>query len=257
MHENATHDSSITFTDPGATCIDDLLHCAHLEDCVLPVTVSGDEVDLNVIGTYWIHYHCTSPAGYTLTLPREVIVEDIVCPTCAFAADDSDNITIEASFPYDATDHRPSCTDDCGYSSDLNCVETPTVATIISNNVDVEKTGTWQVVYNAVDYHGNTCHGSRIIRTVNVVDTMKPIIGLQFNANTSAVRVSSHTGGSSSVSYNPPTTNPAKDHFQDYSSLMAITGSSSISWLLSATAAVVACVAMFAGSKNKNAFVPV
>jgi len=248
MRMDGTHDETQQFVDPGATCVDDLLHCAAPEDCSLAVVTSGDQVDLTVIGTYWIHYHCASPAGFNVTLPREVRVEDNTCPTCSFAVNDSSTITIEASFPYDATTHRATCSDNCGFNSDPKCQVVSTPAAIVSDDVDVEKIGIYHVTFNAVDHHGNQCHNSRAIRTVVVADTMKPIIGLAFNADT---LITPHSGGASSATYNPPSYNPARDNF---GALMAISGSSS-SWLFAGAAAIVG-VALFAARSTKGPTAP-
>jgi len=125
-------------------------------------------------------------------------------------------------------------------------VSTP--AAIVSDDVDVEKIGIYHVTFNAVDHHGNQCHNSRAIRTVVVADTIKPIIGLAFNADT---LITPHSGGASSATYNPPSYNPARDNF---GALMAISGSSS-SWLFAGAAAIVG-VALFAARSTKGPTAP-
>jgi hypothetical protein len=249
IHEDATHDETKKFNDPGATCTDDLLHCKHPSDCDLPVRISGDQVDLTVVGTYWVHYHCISPAGFNATLPRQVVVEDKTCPKCAYekknAKDKSDpaSITVEASFPYMPGDYRPTCEDECGFSADPKCAKHSVPASIISNDVDVEKTGKYHVEFNAADHHGNRCHESRVILTVTVVDTMRPIIGLQIHPNEPPHSPS--TGGVSSATFktHKGEENPARTHFQ----FMANAGTSSgRSSSLAAAAVAVIGVALLA-----------
>jgi hypothetical protein len=82
-------------------------------------------------------------------------------------------VTFEASFPY--MDAGAVCQDNLRGVSDV----------VITNPVDIEKTGEYVVTYRARDAVGNwndgTCKGSkRYLRTVHVVDTLKPIIALKY-----------------------------------------------------------------------------
>jgi hypothetical protein len=256
IHVDATSDPTKRFADidPGTTCKDDLLHCAAPADCDLSVRVAGDEVDLTIVGTYWVHYHCTNPAGVSVTLPREVVVEDKTCPKCAFATGDNATVTVEASFPYEAGDHSPMCEDDCGFSSNTKCKPQSVPGSIKSNNVNVEKTGKYRVVFHAADYHGNSCNDSVVVRTVYVVDTMKPIIGLQFDKD--ELPTSLHNGGVSKATYvsHRGKGNPAQQFFQ---TLLATAGTSD-AWTLSAAICAIG-IALVAVTKNTSrpSFVPV
>ena len=97
-------------------------------------------------------------------------MKDTKCPTCIVAPGPE---KIEASFPY--SDAGATCTDS------LSGALTPHVY----NGVDVEKTGTYEVTYRVKDGSGNwndgQCTGSqKYIRTVRVVDTLRPVIGLKY-----------------------------------------------------------------------------
>jgi len=167
------------------------------------VEVSGDVVQLNLIGTYYIDYTCTRTygavtgyAGVTLSTTdvRQVIVQDTTCPTCA-NADGADSITIEASFPFAAAASAPTCSDNCGFTEPAGsadnrrvCTSTQTKAAdiIISNTVDVEQTGTYEVKHSVEDYatsvnDDDACNTApEILVTVVVIDSLQPVIVLQF-----------------------------------------------------------------------------
>ena len=88
----------------------------------------------------------------------------------------------------------------------------------------------------------NQCESSYIVRTVNVIDTMKPIIGLQ-KASGEGYDVVDPAGGVSSVTYkhHAGKPNPAGDHFMAQAS--SVSG-----WVVAGMAAMVAGVAMIATS---------
>jgi hypothetical protein len=208
--EAATDDANALFTDDGAECFDDPLHCNSTESCDISdkVEVSGDIVDLSKIGTYIIQYKCTNLAvtknGNTVCTstndqhfgidcyglnknissvrPRMVIVADQVAPTCTWSKSSSpEEVTIEASFPYDPSDLKPTCKDNCGFdNTTLDCAkaETADYTKVKATNVDVESIGTYLVTYSASDAQGNV--SPDYVRTVKVIDSLKPIIGLNF-----------------------------------------------------------------------------
>jgi hypothetical protein len=207
--EPATDDPNALFTDDGAECFDDPLHCNSTEACDISdkVQVSGDIVDLSKIGTYVIQYKCSNgavtqtggevcastdsshtchgqanPAQTTTIRPRVVLVADKVAPTCAWDQKSSpQEVTIEASFPYDPTDLKPTCKDNCGFDpSTVDCAKTSTAAytQVKATNVDVEAIGTYLVTYTVSDREGNV--SPDYVRTVKVIDSLKPIIGLNF-----------------------------------------------------------------------------
>jgi hypothetical protein len=76
---NATevyHERYISYTDLTGTAVDDV-------DVSLPVTASGDTVDVNTLGTYVRTYSATDSAGQTTTVTRNIIVQDTIDPTAA------------------------------------------------------------------------------------------------------------------------------------------------------------------------------
>jgi len=221
IYREATDDDNTMYTDAGAECFEDALHCDTAEECDISdrVTVSGDVVDLSTYGTYTIQYMCTSIAvdrdgdpvcvhtddanacRVTTAEPRVVIVRDTTCPTCAFTAQSEPAVvTIEASFPYDPSDLSPKCSDNCGFdSSSTTCAASTDGATasVYASAVDVEAIGPYLVTYSVADGQGNTLNTGACsagpVRTVQVIDSLKPIIGLNFGANTNDHVI--HDGG--------------------------------------------------------------
>lgn len=165
------------YVDAGATCDD--VYDGNLNR---HVKVSGQVVNLADVGSYQIRYDCkNSIHAAAETCVRTVVVKDMTCPSCVMNMGPA---KIEASFPY--FDSGAICTDD---------MDGPVDATALSN-VNVEATGTYFVTYRAQDdaknwndgYNGDKaapgqCKGSREnIRTVVVVDTLRPVLGLQYKS---------------------------------------------------------------------------
>jgi len=155
------------YQDQGASCSDSIEG-----DISDDVYLSGDSFpELSLPGTYTIHYSCENTKQQAAPpLTRTVVVRDTLCPTCVIAPGPQ---KIEASFPY--TDAGATCTDT------LSGVLTPTVY----NGVDVEKTGVYTVTYRVKDGAGNwndgQCTGTKpYVRTVKVIDTLRPVIGLKY-----------------------------------------------------------------------------
>merc|ERR1712057_79721 len=183
MSLEATNEGN--YVDDGATCSDQV-------DGMISqnVEVSGAVVNLTREGTYIITYSCADSAGYeALRKTRTVHVTDCNCPTCYMTGDNT--ITREASFPY--VDEQGWCTDDLDAS--------PPALDSTSLTVNVEKTGVYYVTYFARDSGGNwnykassECSGregaacgtyttNNDIRTVHIVDTLKPVIALNYQSN--------------------------------------------------------------------------
>ena len=138
------------FSDPGATASD---ACAG----TVPVTASG-AVDANTPGTYTITYSASDNAGHTTTTTRTVNVVDTLAPV----------ITINGANPFTVECHT-SFTDPGATASD-SCAGS--VAVTSTNNVNVNVPGAYTVTYMASD-GTNTATATR---TVNVVDTIAPVI---------------------------------------------------------------------------------
>lgn len=169
----ATTDLQQSYDDEGATCYDN-----HDQDLTQNVVVMGDIVNLiDAFGACrHIQYECTNTAGLTSSKIRTVCVNDSNCPTCQMNNPTVTTVTVEASFPY--VDSEASCSDTFDGAKTLN--------KLYSNGpVDVEATGTYVITYTATDDSGNSCSSNEQKsprRTVVVMDTLKPVIGLQYGS---------------------------------------------------------------------------
>merc|ERR1711981_1057617 len=84
---------------------------------------------------------------------RVVYVADMEKPVCKFDATHPETITIEASFPYQASENAPTCTDQCGFGAQQSgdyraCIPGSQTASVKAHNVDVEQTGVYKVTYH-------------------------------------------------------------------------------------------------------------
>jgi surface protein len=138
-----TVERGTTYSDAGATA-----------DTGETVTSSGT-VDTSVVETYTITYSATDAAGNTGTATRTVNVVDTTPPVITVTGDNP--VTVEKGSTYS----------DDGATADTG--ETVTS----SGTVDTSVVGTYTINYSATDAAENT---GTATRTVNVVDTTKPII---------------------------------------------------------------------------------
>jgi len=255
MSLEATNEGN--YVDDGATCSDQV-------DGMISqnVEVSGAVVNLTREGTYIITYSCADSAGYeALRKTRTVYVTDCNCPTCYMTGDNT--ITREASFPY--VDEQGWCTDDLDAS--------PPALDSTSLTVNVEKTGVYYVTYFARDSGGNwnykassECSGregaacgtyttNNDIRTVHIVDTLKPVIALNYQSNYFQYGDATDTGilgteGSTNTSagnvHNP--VDKDQSHRVDY---MAESTYTSVSgWMIGAIASAVTGLALLGYSRS-------
>lgn len=204
------------YTDAGAVCNDAVWG-------TLSVTSSGF-VDRSGVGTYQITYNCINPAPWKVSAQsktRTVKVVDTTNPVCKLEGVES--VTVEASFPY--SDDSASCVD--GIDGQLQVVE--------SGHVDVEKVGTYPLTYSATDASGNL---GRVIRTVHVMDTLKPVIGLKVGNKYIHTSKAQDTGVRGEA-------NPAPAYF------MAENASSN-AWIVAAAAAAISGVALFVSHVRKT-----
>jgi len=266
----------------GATCVQHAMHGG----AVLSVTSTASAVvDVSELGTYDVTYTCSDtnadPYGefdehddykmehdtlQTVTKDRAVIIVDEVIPVCTFLPTNVATITIEASFPYDPLDLAPTCTDNMGFVG-LVCLtgsDLSTSAAVLSSDVDVEKTGDYTVNFSVNDLAGNAA--ATVTRTVWVIDSLKPIIGLNFDTELKPRRVSTHLGGSSTAEYggekqspyaaenhlNPTRTSTLPDGLSRWinPALMSEQGSNGL--LIAAAFASVAGVAFFAVQSSNS-----
>jgi hypothetical protein len=265
------------FLDPGAACYDSYLHCNKMANpndkatqkskCDLTMvpgalTTSGQIVDVGMIGTYEITYTCevTYDGGHKTSdqKTRVVYVADMEKPVCKFDATHPETITIEASFPYQASENAPTCTDQCGFGAQQSgdyraCIPGSQTASVKAHNVDVEQTGVYKVTYHTTTGtygHPDYKVSKDIVRTVHVVDTLQPVIGLQFSSTEKFTTFSSNdkTDSTHTAAHHPGVNNPA-DSWSGWTALMAQTAVAN-GWMVAAAAAAVSGVALLAGSKR-------
>jgi hypothetical protein len=139
-----------TFTDPGATAMD-------ANHGSTPVTSSGT-VNTDVVGSYTITYTATDLDNNTATATRVVNVVDTIAPVVTVTGDNPATVELGATY-----------TDAGATASDASNSAT----VITSGSVDTDKVGTYTLTYTATDASGNA---GTATRTVNVVDTVAPVI---------------------------------------------------------------------------------
>jgi hypothetical protein len=118
-----------------------------------------DPLSYNTAGTHVVRWKFTDPAGNSTIQNQTVIVTDTHPPVVALAGDPS--VTVECHTVYN----------DAGATVTDNCSATPTLTS--TSDVDVNRPGTYHVVWTATDGGGNTATATR---TVTVVDTVAPVI---------------------------------------------------------------------------------
>jgi hypothetical protein len=151
------------FEDPGAKCMDPVWG-----DISASIKTAGT-VELVVPSTYRVEYTCTNPAPWSVsaTKLRTVVVRDTTCPVCTLNG--KHKISVEADFTL--TDPGATCND--MISGQLSVEQT--------GNVNVRTVGEYKITYRAKDMAGNWndgCGQAKTIRTVQVIDTLKPVIAL-------------------------------------------------------------------------------
>jgi len=150
-----------TYNDEGATATDN-------HDTGLTVVVGGDTVDTSTVGSYTVTYNVSDAAGNTAAQKvRTVNVVDNTDPIITLIG--SSEITHEVGTTYD----DPGATANDNYDGDLSSQ----IST--DNNVNPNLLGTYTVEYTVQDSSNNDAQRQR---TVNVVDTVDPVITLVGNA---------------------------------------------------------------------------
>merc|ERR1712100_794941 len=282
MTLEATHQGN--YIDDGATCSDQV-------DGVISqnVEVSGDVVNLSKVGTYTITYNCKDSANNEApAAQRTVVVAQTSCPKCTIFGQHSANthsLVHEASFPY--TDAGATCSDviDGGVTT-LCSTDNPSASTTtypITNNlqnsaalcgdgsslVDVETTGTYEIVYRAVNTVGlanddANCRGgpNQYKRTVEIVDTLKPVITLKYSNNIVAqgTKGVSNEATKTTVDYPSPQSGvlngwTSQGNFDDPHTLSLMdeqTTSAVNGWVIGAFASAVAGLALLGYSTRRT-----
>jgi hypothetical protein len=241
--ENLALEAGVSqLADPGAKCFDPLDG-----DISGNIMVSGDIG--STVGRYVLSYQCTNPKRGTSAhaMTRIVTVQDTRCPQChSFKT----QVTVEASFPYDE-------------KADLSCTDEATNTTLLNKNVvhfgdvDVEQVGTYYVTYRVKDANGNWNDGDCVgphhyIRTVVVVDSLKPVIGLKIDGKKLALQ------SQAEVSDTTGETNPVHAKFgyplfaESSMTLMAQGASSNSWWTFGAIAGAIGCAVVGAALRVRR-----
>ena len=152
-----THEAKTTFTDPGATAAD-----SYDGDLTGSIQVSGT-VNADQLGTYELRYSVSDSSGNTEEVVRTVEVIDTTKPVITLQGDT--HTTHEAKTTF--TDPGATAVD--SFDGDL------TESIQVSGTVNVDQLGTYELRYSVSDSSGNTAEE---VRTVEVVDTTKPVITL-------------------------------------------------------------------------------
>ena len=126
--------------------------------------VKESTVDILTIGTYTVVYSVSDAAGNAaVQLVRTVNVADITAPVITLI--DNDVVTVEPGSIY--TDAGASATD--SYDGDL------TSSIVVTGTVNTATAGIYLLSFKVNDAAGNAVE---IVRTVNVEDTIEPVITL-------------------------------------------------------------------------------
>jgi PKD repeat protein len=150
-----------TFTVPEPSLAEDLVD----GDLTGEVKKSGN-VNVNVVGQYEVTYTVADGSGNTATVKRVIIVEDRTAPGMTLVG--KGTVNHEIGTPYN--DSGVAISDNYYPEADLR------KALITQNNVDINKLGTYTVVYTLTDPSGNG--PVTATRTVIIVDTQKPTVTL-------------------------------------------------------------------------------
>jgi large repetitive protein len=149
------------FVDAGATAAD-----ACDGDLTAALVVGGDTVNPLVPDTYVVTYNVTDGAGLAAeVVTRTVTVADTQAPTISLVGDS--NLAIECGSVY--TESGATAADAC--DGDLT-----SLVAIGGATVDTAVRGAYLITYNVTDSEGLAAQQK--IRTVNVVDTLAPVITL-------------------------------------------------------------------------------
>ena len=153
--ENIVHQAGSLYVDANATWSDNVDGSG---------SISGQgEVNPDLPGTYILTYSYTDAAGNVAEeIARTVTVVDTTAPVITLNGDDF--ITLEAGDEY--IDENAIWTDIVDGSGVL----------IAEGQVDITSPGTYVLNYNHTDQAGNPA--VTVTRTVNVVDTIAPLISL-------------------------------------------------------------------------------
>ena len=152
-----------TFTDPGATAIDDFQG-----DITSSITSSGT-VDISLAGTYTIVYSVSDSDGNSASVTRIVVIEippDTTAPVITLTDPSAINLYIGATF----TDPGATATDDVDGNITSSITSSGTVNTSLA--------GTYTIEYSVSDTAGNSASVTRTVIINIPPDITAPVITL-------------------------------------------------------------------------------
>ncbi len=209
-----------TYVDDGATAFDNV-------DGTTSVATIFNDVDTAATGTYSVVYSATDTAGNNSQATRNVNVVE---------ATSSDNIppviTIINGTPTTIT--VGSVYTDAGATAFDNIDGTTTVTTI-SNNVDSNTVGTYQVVYSATDVAGNNATATRDVNVISgASDNTPPVITITNGTPTTVLQNSTYVDDGATAFDNVDGTTSVATIFNDVDT--AATGTYSVVYSATDTA---------------------
>lgn len=155
--------NSIKYIEPGYTAIDDVDG-----DITRKVVVKGvDSIDYYKTGTYYIVYEVVDNHGHVANNFRTVIIQDTIAPTITLNRPELSELILEYGEPYTEFGATAKDAYDDYYGYGLHVY--------IDSNLNVNKIGTYEIVYFAVDSNGLRGQATRI---VHIRDSVKPVITL-------------------------------------------------------------------------------
>ena len=143
------------FNDPGITLARD-----YKNNDISDMIVTHTDLAIDIVGTYQKLYIATDASGYQTIKSRNIAVYDDVIPVITLI--DSSYIIHEIYTSF--IDPGVTVTD----NYDLN------IQLVAQNNVNINKVGIYQIIYNATDSNGNK--SIPVTRIVEIKDTTNPLI---------------------------------------------------------------------------------
>jgi parallel beta-helix repeat protein len=144
------------YTDAGATALD------YYNRSLSSSIATGDNLNLSVVGSYYLYYTVADAAGNTDSVARIINVIDDIAPVVNLVG--GDTITMEVNTPLV----------DPGYTAIDNYDPTVNVSTN-SSQLNTAKVGIYPIVYTGKDSSGNS---TVVTRYVRVQDNTAPVIKL-------------------------------------------------------------------------------
>ncbi|MGC9052720.1 MAG: immunoglobulin-like domain-containing protein [Candidatus Hydrogenedens sp.] len=165
--EEMTIECNDVFTDPGATAIDScgsvtqVLTAAAIYDALTMYQVYT--IDTSSAGKgYVVRYVAEDDSGNKSSKDMPVKIVDTTKPVITLLGENTISVECKSNF----TDPGATASDTCDTQ----------VTVSVTGTVDTNVIGSYTITYTAADASGNSA--TPVIRTVNVVDTTKPVVTL-------------------------------------------------------------------------------